>query len=97
MRADHWEWLKRNVGAVNAAFGTDFSVGTEEARRRTEYCLDIFDTEEAFNDAFEGVYLRREYGFEIQSWEGYAACIDGKYVSYREMNYFSVLRREGRM
>lgn len=85
------------MDAVNAAFETDFAVDTEDARRRVEYCLDIFDTEEAFNEAFEGVYLRKEYGFGIQSWEGYAACIGGKYVSFLEMNYFSVLRKEGRM
>ena len=97
MRRDHWEWLERNLDAVNAAFDTDFTLDTEEARKRTEYCLDIYDSEDDFNDAFGGVYLRREYGFEIQNWEGYAACIDGKYVSYREINYFHVLRKEGKM
>lgn len=72
---------------VNAAFEIDLSLDTPEARNIAEDSIDIYDTEDDFNDDFEGVYLRRECAFEIQSWEGYAACIAGKYVSFREINY----------
>lgn len=87
MRIDHWQWLARNLDAVNAAFETGFSLETKEGRECAEQCLDIYDSEEAFNDDFEGVYLRREYAFEILSGEGYAAQIDGKYIYFMELNY----------
>lgn len=87
MRIDHWQWLARNLDAVNAAFETGFSLETKEGREYAEQCLDIYDSKEAFNDDFEGVYLRREYAFEILSGEGYAAQIDGKYIYFMELNY----------
>ena len=82
MRIDHWQWLTRNLDAINAAFETDFSIRTLEDREHTEMCLDIYDSEEDFNDDFEGVYLRHESAFEILSGEGYAAQIDGKFISW---------------
>ena len=87
MRREHWQWLARNLDAVNAAFKTGFSLETKEGREYAEKCLDIYDSEEAFNDDFEGVYLRREYAFEILSGVGYAAQIDGKYIYFMELNY----------
>lgn len=87
MRRDHWQWLESHLQEVNAAFEIDLSLDTPEARNIAEDSIDIYDTEDDFNDDFEGVYLRRECAFEIQSWEGYAACIAGKYVSFREINY----------
>ena len=87
MRREHWQWLARNLDAVNAAFETDFSLGTAESREHAEQCLDIYDSEDAFNDDFAGVYLRRECAFEILSGEGYAAQIDGKYIYFAELNY----------
>lgn len=87
MRREHWHWLARNLDAVNAVFETDFSLETAESREHTEQCLDIYDSEDAFNDDFEGVYLRRECAFEILSGEGYAAQIDGKYIYFAELNY----------
>lgn len=87
MRRDHWQWLESHLQEVNEAFEIDLSLDTPEARDIAEHSIDIYDTEDAFNDDFEGVYLRRECAFEIQSWEGYAACIAGKYVSFREFNY----------
>ena len=86
MRIDHWQWLARNLDAINAAFETDFSLETTEGRKYAEKCLDIYDSEEAFNDDFEGVYLRRECAFEILRGEGYAAQIDGKYIYFMELN-----------
>ena len=50
-------------------------------------CLDIYDSEEDFNDDFEGVYLRHESAFEILSGEGYAAQIDGNFIYFMELNY----------
>ena len=87
MRREHWHWLARNLDAVNAAFETDFSLRTAKGREHAEQCLDIYDSEDAFNDDFEGVYLRRECAFEILSGEGYAAQIDGKYIYFAELNY----------
>ena len=87
MRRDHWQWLESHLQEVNEAFEIDLSLDTPKARNIAEDSIDIYDTEDAFNDDFEGVYLRRECAFEIQSWEGYAACIAGKYVSFREINY----------
>ena len=87
MRRDHWQWLESHLQEVNEAFEIDLSLDTPKARNIAEDSIDIYDTEDAFNDDFEGVYLRREYGFLIQQSEGYAACIAGKYVSFREINY----------
>lgn len=87
MRRDHWQWLESHLQEVNEAFEIDLSLDTPEARNIAEESIDIYDTEDAFNDDFEGVYLRWECAFEIQSWEGYAACIAGKYVSFREFSY----------
>ena len=87
MRREHWHWLSRNLAAVNAAFETDFSIDTQEARDHAENCLTISDTEKAFNANFSGVYLRDEVAFELQCEEGLAAFIDGKYVSFQELKY----------
>lgn len=87
MRRDHWRWLERHLPEVNAAFEIELSLDTPEARSHAEGCIDIYDSEDAFNDDFKGVYLRRECAFEIQSGEGYAAYIAGKYVSFQELNY----------
>lgn len=87
MKREHWKWLEQHLQEVNEAFEIDLSLDTPEEKKRAEASIDIYDTEDAFNDAFEGVYLRREYGFLIQRSEGYAACIAGKYVSFRELNY----------
>ena len=87
MRWDHWQWLENHIQEVNAAFEIELSLDTPEARNIAEDSIDIYDTEDDFNDDFEGVYLRREYGFMIQQGEGYAALIAGKYVSCREINY----------
>ena len=87
MKREDWEWLGRNIAAVNTTFDIDLSLGTQAARERAERCIDIFDSEEAFNEEFHGVYLRDDCAFEIQSSEGYAAYIDGKYISFLEINY----------
>lgn len=87
MRRDHWRWLESHLPEVNAAFEIELSLDTPEARKCAEESIDIYDSEDAFNDDFEGVYLRREYAFEILSDEGYAALIDGKYVSFNDLNY----------
>lgn len=87
MRKDHWQWLELHLQEINEAFEIDLALDTPEARHLADQCIDIYDSEDAFNDDFEGVYLRREYAFEIQSGEGYAAYIAGKYVSFRELNY----------
>lgn len=87
MRRDHWQWLESHLQEVNEAFEIDLSLDTPKARNIAEDSIDIYDTEDAFNDDFEGAYLCREYGFLIQQSEGYAAYIAGKYVSFREINY----------
>lgn len=87
MRRDHWQWLESHLQEVNEAFEIDLTLDTPENRNIAEDSIDIYDTEDDFNDDFEGVYLRREYGFAIQQSEGYAALIAGKYVSFREINY----------
>ena len=87
MEMEHWQWLEQHLQEVNEAFEIDLSLSTPEGKERAGISIGIYDTEDAFNDDFEGVYLRREYGFLIQQSEGYAACIAGKYVSFREINY----------
>ena len=87
MEMEHWQWLEQHLQEVNEAFEIDLSLSTPEGKERAGISIGIYDTEDAFNDDFEGVYLRREYGFLIQQSEGYAACIAGQYVSFREINY----------
>lgn len=87
MNRKDWEWLARNLDSVNGAFDIDLSLDTQAARNHAEACIDIFDSEEAFNEDFHGVYLRNDCAFEKQSGEGYAANIDGKYISFLEINY----------
>lgn len=94
MKREHWRWLEQHLQEVNEAFEIDLSLDTPKEKKRAEASIDIYDTEDAFNDAFEGVYLRREYGFLIQKSEGYAACIAGKYVSFREINYTNFHRKK---
>ena len=60
MRRDHWQWLESHLQEVNEAFEIDLSLDTPKARNIAEDSIDIYDTEDAFNDDFEGVYLRRE-------------------------------------
>lgn len=94
MKREHWQWLEQHLQEVNETFEIDLSLDTPEEKDRAEASIDIYDTEDAFNDDFEGVYLRREYGFLIQQSEGYAACIAGKYVSFREINYTNFHRKK---
>lgn len=86
VRQNHWKWLEEHLREVNAAFEIELQIDTLEAREQAENCIEIYDTEEDFNNAFEGVYLRREYAFEILSDEGYAACLSGKYVYFSELH-----------
>lgn len=94
MKREHWQWLEQHLQEVNEAFEIDLSLDTPQEKDRAEATIDIYDTEDAFNDDFEDVYLRREYGFLIQQSEGYAACIAGKYVSFREINYTNFYRKK---
>ena len=93
MEMEHWQWLEQHLQEVNEAFEIDLSLSTPEGKERAGISIGIYDTEDAFNDDFEGVYLQREYAFELQESEGYAAYIDGKYVSFRELNYTCYRRR----
>lgn len=94
MKREHWQWLEQHLQEVNEAFEIDLSLDTPKEKERAEASIDIYDSEDDFNDAFEGVYLRREYGFLIQKSEGYAACIAGKYVSFQEINYTNFQRKK---
>ncbi|MFR8171886.1 MAG: hypothetical protein ACLU9Q_13835 [Marvinbryantia sp.] len=87
MRRDHWRWLEKHLSDVNAVFEIDLLLDTPEERKHAEACIDIYDTKDAFNDAFEGLYQKGKCFFKIQNDEGYAAYIAGKYVRFLELNY----------
>ena len=94
MKKEHWQWLEQHLQEVNGAFEIVLSLSTPKEKERSEASINIYDTEDAFNDDFEGVYLQREYAFIIQESEGYAARIAGKYVSFRDLNYTCFRRHQ---
>ena len=69
MKREHWQWLEQHLQEVNEAFEIDLSLDTPRERKGAEASIDIYDSENDFNDAFEGAYLRREYGFLFQKSE----------------------------
>lgn len=81
------EWINNNIDKINEFFGTEFKTETKEDRQRIAIALDCYNTEEEFNNALDGLYLRKEYGFELLSNEGYATLIDGVYIYFNELNY----------
>lgn len=87
MKTGHIEWFKNNIEEVNELFGINLKSDTRQDMARCELCIDIYDTEQDFNNAFEGVYDNEEYAFELSCEEGYAGCINGKYIYFNEVNY----------
>lgn len=90
-----WEkdWIKRHINEINDYYDIDLRCETEEDLQRNTIILDIYENEDAFNEAFIGWHLRKEEAFKLLSSEGCAMKIGKVCIYFNEMNYES-MRKE---
>lgn len=86
MCEDYTSWVREHIDAINKTFDVCLSFVTKKEAYRTALCIDVYETEQEFNDAFD-LYDNKDYTFELQCEEGLATVIDGKYVFFNEINY----------